>query len=1283
MKHKLLILSLTIVVLMCSSQTSRADVDTLNETDGWQRLTQMPDDDWESYYYVIADYANQLMMQMGMGANQDAKYNAMWYQSPKDPLIDQTVLWTMEKNVKSDGSKTYALLRNVAYDKYFMQTEADKAYLFHTHDNGGGDKVWGRIEITPVVQDGEFKWFTLENGRYPASGSTTYKGYIGPWNDVSGDNAKEGYEVAANKLNTFVGHFIIYAIKKENYQLLTEARFKDASTENPKDVTFLIKDQNMELGAASVWKGLSTVGGDTKNRNGECGVGKTFNISQTLTDIPNGMYQFRAQGFYRAGSRSTAGAAHAGGTEALNAMLYANAEEVPLMSVHEYMKTSSESGFLSATTAGETNVYIPNTQGNASLCFSDGYYENVIEKVMVTNGVLTIGVKSEKVIDGDWACYDNFRLYYLGNDIAEFRRAALDQIAIYEEELLLNPDPVFETAIQEAKTIIAEATDIDTINEALKKVEEAYKYHLSAATPTDKAIDLTQMITNADLSHDTNSWTTTIVNNEGYSQTWTAYSPGMSLTPSVLEVYAGYSTLECTSYTMTQDVPLNTGTYRLRGSAFYRNPKSTGESLAQLVAGDAKIDVAKLNGITNIADIIPYALPNNIHEASEAFGAGNYMNELVFTVENPHIVTLGYVGTHDAKLGWFIAGPVTLEKISESVLANEAAKMLADAKEIFAERKAIYQSIASQHVAEGIIFNIESAEAMADAATTVDEVESAIMVLGKELVAYMNQFEASDLFDFTSVIRNPGFEIGTTEGWSHPTEDPLEMGAKPTSGRYGASNMSGNYLFNTWTTSSTTAYDHYLLQRIDYLPSGEYTLSAVVGGSQADAAMRLVANSETTDYIRCTADAVGVPVSLTFNNETPGAVRIGVKSNRWFKADDFRLTYAPFRIDDWMAVDLETINLENDKVQAFLQTASYTSSNTASIVASHANGVSDRPRGVKIHVPHLEQEPTSLILTVSDVPTFDGTGTNTRSITLNPTSSIYNLYNTTPGYTYLYKVEADGVIVTQGIFTTEGTVRMIYTEKGSNIRDLGGRKTQDKKIVRYGRLYRGGEMHAGSETTMTDSDLAEMKRLDIGAEIDLRCLSQTFDVAPAASAIDGADYIYLDQQLFGSDAFASESDRERYRKAFTFMASHMRENRNVYFHCIWGADRTGALAFLVESMMGWSLDDMYKDYELTSFSKAGIREKSGLDSKISYLEQNNQGETLRDKTIDFLVNTCGVSQTDIQTILDYMLEEDPTAVETIEAVSHLDNVWYDLTGRAVTYPVHGVYIRNGKKVIVK
>jgi hypothetical protein len=169
--------------------------------------------------------------------------------------------------------------------------------------------------------------------------------------------------------------------------------------------------------------------------------------------------------------------------------------------------------------------------------------------------------------------------------------------------------------------------------------------------------------------------------------------------------------------------------------------------------------------------------------------------------------------------------------------------------------------------------------------------------------------------------------------------------------------------------------------------------------------------------------------------------------------------------------------------------------------------------------------------------------------------------------------------------------------------------------------------------------------------------------------------------MFGDDAL--QQDTMIYRRAFNFIAENLNDNRIVYFHCIWGADRTGALAMLLNGLLGVTLDQLYKDYELTSFSKAGIRAKEGLDSKLYYLAQ--YGGTIQQQIYRYLSQYVNVPEANLKAIQKHMLVGEPSAIhDVLQPATMNDTIIYDLQGRVVAHPTRpGIYIRNGKKFIVR
>lgn len=159
------------------------------------------------------------------------------------------------------------------------------------------------------------------------------------------------------------------------------ATLSDATPANPADATFLIQCPGFGRNDTriSAWLGAAlTLGGDAKNQCAEAPSGK-FDVHQTLTDIPNGVYELTAQGF----------------SKGVVALLYANNTTQKLHGI------------------ADENVAQPTDLNEASACFTSGKYLNTL-RVNVTDGKLTLGVRCTSTSTTAWTVFDNFRLHYLG-----------------------------------------------------------------------------------------------------------------------------------------------------------------------------------------------------------------------------------------------------------------------------------------------------------------------------------------------------------------------------------------------------------------------------------------------------------------------------------------------------------------------------------------------------------------------------------------------------------------------------------------------------------------------------------------------------------------------------------------------------------------------------------------------------------------------------------------------------------------------------------------------------
>ena len=201
-----------------------------------------------------------------------------------------------------------------------------------------------------------------------------------------------------------------------------KALLANATAENPVDATVYIKapDFHNADAANNAWSAVKiggNLGSDNtiiNNCNNEKWNAGSFTVSQTITDIPNGVYQLTAQAYYRHGGPAVAATAHEEGTEVFP-KLFANDESVVIKSVFAEAKNEQDGGWRVASGA----YYIPDSQADAAACFETGAYVNVIEKIVVTDNTLTIGVTREGDAVEDWTVFDTFRLTYFGAEAPE------------------------------------------------------------------------------------------------------------------------------------------------------------------------------------------------------------------------------------------------------------------------------------------------------------------------------------------------------------------------------------------------------------------------------------------------------------------------------------------------------------------------------------------------------------------------------------------------------------------------------------------------------------------------------------------------------------------------------------------------------------------------------------------------------------------------------------------------------------------------------------------------
>lgn len=258
-----------------------------------------------------------------------------------------------------------------------------------------------------------------------------------------------------------------------------------------------------------------------------------------------------------------------------------------------------------------------------------------------------------------------------------------------------------------------------------------------------------------------------------------------------------------------------------------------------------------------------------------------------------------------------------------------------------------------------------------------------------------------------------------------------------------------------------------------------------------------------------------------------------------------------------------------------------------------------------------------------------------------------------PGKTYYWKATgqiSDTVLGGGKLKIYSQPTRWIYIDGVNNVRDMGGWKTNSGKTVKYGMIYRGGELN-----NITEEGLKTLKALKISTEFDIRGEKNN----PSPTDNTNLNYLFFNTTAGYHNVITNAQMKENYKQMFNYLSD--KQNYPIYTHCQGGADRTGTFAFLLNGLLGVSYEDLTRDFELTSFSGnkrwrskgngSTFDDKDEMmydgDNPIAWRElynammeygQENSCSTLSQSIEHWLLNSVGVSQSQIDGFKSIMLE---------------------------------------------
>ena len=189
-----------------------------------------------------------------------------------------------------------------------------------------------------------------------------------------------------------------------------------SNIDQPFDLTFMLENPDFDNDATTGW--TSTNGAPGYDAQGAEFYERTFNFSQTLEQMPAGVYRLCANAFQRPGSSDAIFAPYIAGTARLTSTLYVNTTSSTICHICDDRQPTAlfnDGGWGSDKQMGD-GTYIPNSMAGAEAYFAKGLYESSVTAETTATGSLKVGLRCTIAPTYYWTMFDHFRLYFFGKN---------------------------------------------------------------------------------------------------------------------------------------------------------------------------------------------------------------------------------------------------------------------------------------------------------------------------------------------------------------------------------------------------------------------------------------------------------------------------------------------------------------------------------------------------------------------------------------------------------------------------------------------------------------------------------------------------------------------------------------------------------------------------------------------------------------------------------------------------------------------------------------------------
>ncbi len=310
-------------------------------------------------------------------------------------LVDDILAKIDDKDNIEEPDQALALIDEIASAQAYVQEGADKALELY--------------QFASLLNEYAMPLYVTSDNELPEYLSET----LGRLEDCSAIEDNDAFEAIKANIKTKWAKYIFADVVDE----------PEVKTE----VTGIIYNYDYNLWGTGASADYWTNPGTAANTEMEVYNTDSINVYQELEGLKPGFYELTLQGYYRAGFPDNLTDSLA---QVRNAYMFAETSKgmmtERLLNAMDDASTESLGSGESTIAAGklsnlETDVFIPNDMACAENYFITwGKYNNGLKVQVGEDGKMTIGIRKEAHIEGDWTIFTNWKLFYLGKTGANF-----------------------------------------------------------------------------------------------------------------------------------------------------------------------------------------------------------------------------------------------------------------------------------------------------------------------------------------------------------------------------------------------------------------------------------------------------------------------------------------------------------------------------------------------------------------------------------------------------------------------------------------------------------------------------------------------------------------------------------------------------------------------------------------------------------------------------------------------------------------------------------------------